>query len=86
MPDVGPNKIEFMKENLTSSGEYSPMAILMLSVMDAFAKFERTLIRERQRWVSLLLNKEEFTAFASILYLKSRLRPYVSKLIGDAKI
>lgn len=41
--------IEFVKERLKFSGEDSPMAILMLSVMGAFAEFERSLIRERQR-------------------------------------
>ena len=41
--------IEFVKEGLTFSGEDSPMANLMLSVMGAFAEFERALIRERQR-------------------------------------
>jgi DNA invertase Pin-like site-specific DNA recombinase len=41
--------IEFVKEGLKFSGEDSPMAILMLSVMGAFAEFERALIRERQR-------------------------------------
>jgi DNA invertase Pin-like site-specific DNA recombinase len=42
-------RIEFIKESLSFSGEDSPMAILMLSVMGAFAEFERALIRERQR-------------------------------------
>jgi DNA invertase Pin-like site-specific DNA recombinase len=42
-------KIEFVKEQLTFSGEDSPMATLLLSVMGAFAEFERALIRERQR-------------------------------------
>ena len=42
-------KIEFIKENLTFTGEDSPMANLMLSIMGAFAEFERALIRERQR-------------------------------------
>ncbi len=41
--------IEFIKEHLTFTGEDSPMANLMLSVMGAFAEFERALIRERQR-------------------------------------
>ena len=41
--------IEFVKEHLTFTGEDSPMATLMLSVMGAFAEFERALIRERQR-------------------------------------
>jgi DNA invertase Pin-like site-specific DNA recombinase len=42
-------RIEFVKEHLTFSGEASPMANLMLSVMGAFAEFECALIRERQR-------------------------------------
>jgi DNA invertase Pin-like site-specific DNA recombinase len=42
-------RIEFVKEGLTFTGEDSPMATLMLSVMGAFAEFERSLIRERQR-------------------------------------
>jgi DNA invertase Pin-like site-specific DNA recombinase len=42
-------KIEFVKEHLTFTGEDSPMANLMLSVMGAFAEFERALIKERQR-------------------------------------
>ncbi len=41
--------ITFIKESLTFTGEDSPMANLMLSVMGAFAEFERALIRERQR-------------------------------------
>jgi len=41
--------VEFIKENLTFSGEDSPIALLLLSVMGAFAEFERALIRERQR-------------------------------------
>lgn len=41
--------IQFIKEHLTFTGEDSPMAKLMLSVMGAFAEFERALIRERQR-------------------------------------
>lgn len=42
-------RIEFVKECLTFTGEDSPMANLMLSVMGAFAEFERSLIHERQR-------------------------------------
>lgn len=41
--------IEFIKENLLFTGKDSPMANLMLSVMGAFAEFERELIKERQR-------------------------------------
>lgn len=42
-------RVEFVKEGLTFTGEDSPMAHLMLSVMGAFAEFERALLRERQR-------------------------------------
>jgi DNA invertase Pin-like site-specific DNA recombinase len=42
-------RIEFVKEHLAFTGEDSPMASLMLSVMGAFAEFERALIKERQR-------------------------------------
>ena len=42
-------RIEFVKEGLTFTGEDSPMAKLLLSVMGAFGEFERALIRERQR-------------------------------------
>jgi len=41
--------IVFVKENLTFTGEDSPMSNLLLSVMGSFAQFERELIRERQR-------------------------------------
>ncbi len=41
--------VRFEKENLTFTGEHSLMAHLLLSVMEAFAQFERDLIRERQR-------------------------------------
>jgi DNA invertase Pin-like site-specific DNA recombinase len=42
-------QVEFVKEGLTFTNQSSPMATLMLSVMGAFAEFERSLIRERQR-------------------------------------
>ncbi len=42
-------QVQFVKENLTFTGEDSPMATLMLSVMGAFAEFERALLKERQR-------------------------------------
>jgi DNA invertase Pin-like site-specific DNA recombinase len=41
--------IQFIKEGLTFTGEDSPMSNLLLSVMGAFAEFERALIKERQR-------------------------------------
>jgi DNA invertase Pin-like site-specific DNA recombinase len=42
-------QITFVQEHLTFTGEDTPMAQLLLSVMGAFAEFERALLRERQR-------------------------------------
>lgn len=42
-------KIQFVKEGLEFSGDDSPIAMLMLSVMGAFSEFERALIKERQK-------------------------------------
>lgn len=42
-------RVLFIKENLLFTGEESPMANLMLTVLGAVAQFERDLIRERQR-------------------------------------
>lgn len=42
-------RVEFAKEAITFTGDDAPMATLMLSMMGAFAEFERALIRERQR-------------------------------------
>jgi DNA invertase Pin-like site-specific DNA recombinase len=42
-------RVQFVKENLVFTGNDSPMATLLPSVMRAFAEFERALIRERQR-------------------------------------
>lgn len=41
--------VEFIKENLTFTGEDSAMSNLLLSIMGAFAEFEHSLIKERQR-------------------------------------
>jgi DNA invertase Pin-like site-specific DNA recombinase len=41
--------VQFLKESLAFTGEDSAMSKLLLSVMGAFAEFERSLIRERQR-------------------------------------
>ena len=42
-------RVDFVKENLSFTGEDAPMSNLMLSVLGAVAQFERDLIRERQR-------------------------------------
>ncbi len=41
--------VQFVKESMTFTGADSAMSRLMLSVMGAFAEFERSLIKERQR-------------------------------------
>lgn len=41
-------KVKFIKESLEFTGNDSPMSNLLLSVMGAFAEFERNLIKERQ--------------------------------------
>ncbi|MEG9437554.1 recombinase family protein [Edaphobacter sp. HDX4] len=42
-------KVQFIKESLAFTGEDNAMSNLLLSVMGAFAEFERSLIKERQR-------------------------------------
>jgi DNA invertase Pin-like site-specific DNA recombinase len=41
--------VEFVKENLSFTGDDSPASKLMLAVMGATAEFERSMIKERQR-------------------------------------
>ncbi len=41
--------VEFAKEGLVFNGEDSPMSVLLLSVVGAFAEFERALLKERQK-------------------------------------
>jgi DNA invertase Pin-like site-specific DNA recombinase len=41
--------VEFVKENLSFTGDDSPSSVLMMSIMGAVAQFERDMIRERQR-------------------------------------
>ncbi len=42
-------RVEFVEESLTFTGEDSPMATLLLSMLGAVSEFERALIKERQR-------------------------------------
>ncbi|WP_067622865.1 recombinase family protein [Alicyclobacillus acidiphilus] len=43
-------EVHFLKENLVFNGNNNtPMSMLMLSMLGAFAEFERALIKERQR-------------------------------------
>lgn len=87
--------IEFRKEGLTFTGEDSPMSTLMLSVMGAFAEFERAIIKERQmEGIALAkkrgvykgrkpsLNEEQITA----LKLKASLGESKSKLAREFNV
>ena len=58
--------VRFVKESLIFTGEDSPMANLLLSVMGAFAQFERELIRERQREESSWRRRPAHTGAGSI--------------------
>jgi DNA invertase Pin-like site-specific DNA recombinase len=79
-------RIEFIKEHLSFTGEDSPMASLMLSVMGAFAEFERALIHERQREGIALAKqrgayrgRKKSLSEAAIIELRQRLTAGVSK-------
>jgi len=60
-------RVEFLKEQLTVTGEDNAMAQLLLSVMGAFAEFERSLIRDRQREGVVLAKRGAPTAAANAL-------------------
>src|SRR5665213_3199117 len=47
--------VQFVKENLTFTGEDSAMSTLLMSMLGAVAEFERSMIRERQREGIVLL-------------------------------
>jgi len=40
-------KVTFLKESMTFAGDDSPMSMLMLNMMGAFAEFERNIIKSR---------------------------------------
>lgn len=40
-------KVTFVKESMSFAGDDSPMSLLMLSMMGAFAEFERSIIKSR---------------------------------------
>jgi len=55
-------RIEFIKEGLTFTGEDSPMAHLMLSMMGAFAEFERSPRRTSTRMMNSRARRAELTS------------------------
>lgn len=79
-------RIEFVKEHLAFTGDDSPMASLMLSVMGAFAEFERALIHERQREGIALAKqrgaykgRKKSLSQAEVAQLRERLTTGISK-------
>ena len=79
-------RVEFVKENLTFTGEDSPMASLLLSVMGAFAEFERALIHERQREGIALAKqrgaykgRKKALSAAAVMQLRTRIAAGISK-------
>ncbi|ROQ30277.1 DNA invertase Pin-like site-specific DNA recombinase [Frondihabitans sp. PhB188] len=55
-------RVEFVKEGLTFTGDDNAAATFLLHVMGAFAEFERSLIRERQREGIALAKKRKVYA------------------------
>jgi DNA invertase Pin-like site-specific DNA recombinase len=79
-------RIAFVKEQLTFTGEDSPMASLLLSVMGAFAEFERALIHERQREGIALAKqrgaykgRKKALSTAAVMQLRARITAGISK-------
>lgn len=89
--------VEFRKEQLTFTRDESPMANLLLSVMGAFAEFERSLLRERQReGIALAKNrgaykgrKRELSAEQVIMIKKSiaegQKKSVIAKTVGISR-
>lgn len=61
-------KVEFLKENLIFKGDDSAISILTLSIMGAFAEFERSIIRERQKeGIQIAKKKGKYTGRKEVL-------------------
>ncbi len=78
--------VEFIHEHLTFTGDDTPLATLLLSVMGAFAEFERALIRERQmegialaKQKGVYKGRKRTLSAGAIIELKARLNTGVSK-------
>ena len=79
-------KVEFVKENLTFTGDDSPISNLLLSVMGAFAEFERKLIKERQmEGIALAKKRGAFKGRKSILSEEQVKKIKVRVVGGDKK-
>jgi len=79
-------RVAFVKEGLTFTGEDAPMATLLLSVMGAFAEFERALIRERQReGIALAKRRGAYRGRKMALSVEQRAEARVRVATGEQK-
>ena len=77
--------LQFLKEQLTFNGEDGPMARLLLSIMGAFAEFERALIKERQKeGIALAKNKGIYRGRKPVLS-SSQIPELKQKIAGGFK-
>ena len=77
--------LQFLKEQLTFNGEDGPMATLLLSIMGAFAEFERALIKERQKeGIALAKNKGIYRGRKPVLS-SSQIQELKQKVAGGFK-
>jgi DNA invertase Pin-like site-specific DNA recombinase len=82
-------QIQFVKENIVFKGDDSPMSNLLLSMMGAFAEFERALIRERQQeGIELAKKRGAFRGRQKCLSVEQvlHIRERVSAGVAKAKI
>ncbi len=79
-------RVAFVKEGLTFTGEDAPMATLLLSVMGAFAEFERALIRERQReGIALAKQRGVYRGRKKALSVEQRAEARARAAAGEGK-
>lgn len=77
--------IKFIKENMIFKGDDAPMSTLLLSIMGAFAEFERSLIRERQlEGIAIAKQKGKYKGRKKALN-DEQLKLIVEKLNNGAK-
>jgi len=77
--------LHFLKEQLTFNGEDGPMATLLLSIMGAFAEFERALIKERQKEGIALAKKKGIYRGRKPVLSSSQIHELKQKVAGGFK-
>ena len=77
--------LHFLQEQLTFNGEDGPMATLLLSIMGAFAEFERALIKERQKEGIALAKKKRIYRGRKPVLSSSQIPELKQKIAGGFK-